>query len=111
MLKRSMDEIAQCAAKEVSCLGSSLESLHDSEEDFSDQDIQISSEEEHEKKTAPNFCIGGDEDLDQDATLKRELKNPLSVFLRSRSDCKGNMTPPYLSPGITRRLQPSLESS
>ncbi len=91
MLKRSMDEIAQCAAKEVSCLGSSLESLHDSEGEIYDQDYRVS-EEEYE--TGIEF-----------QPEVRELRNPLSTFLKSHAECTGYMTPPYLSPGITRRLR------
>ena len=96
-----MDEIAQCAVKEASCLGSSLESLHDSEEEFSDHDIQIS-EEEREHPQAKRDCLEHNKEV-------RELRNPLSTFMKSSSECTGNRTPPYLSPGITRRL--SIEQS
>ena len=97
MLKRSMDEIVQCAAKEVSCLGSSVESLHNSEGEFSDQDIQISEEEERAGLSTTKFTIG-------DQHEDRELRNPL---VKSSSGCRGYATPPYLSPGVTRRLQES----
>lgn len=90
MLKSSMEQIAQCAVQEVSCLGSSLESLQDEELEFSDRElIQVSEEEsmgEHRME------------IEQD----RELKNPYTSCIEQK--CKGYDTPPYLSPGITRRV-------
>lgn len=96
MLKRSMEQISQCAAQEleVPCF-SSLESFHDSEDEmeYSDRDlIQVSEEE----------CIMDSAQDRVEPEQVRELKNPYTVF--SERQYKRCETPPYLSPGITRRV-------
>ena len=91
MLKSSMEKIAQCAAQEVSGLGSSLESLY-SEGEASDSELIQVSEEESELE-----CEEADSNSDD-----RELRNPYTIFLeRKRQGCK---TPPYLSPGVSKRI-------
>lgn len=97
MLKTSMEQIAQCAVQEVSCLGSSLESLHNSDEEYSDRELIQVSEEESVLDLNESTCA-----LEGVAPEDRELKNPYTVFLDRKS--KGYQTPPYLSPGITRRV-------
>lgn len=93
MLKKSMEQIAQCAVQEVSCIGSSVESLQDSEEWFSDADvIQISGEENNAE--SPEARIQPEQ--------VRELRNPFTIL--SERKRTGFETPPYLSPGITRRF-------
>lgn len=97
MLKRNMEQIAQTAVREASCLGSSLESLHDSEGDFSDREIIQVSEEEIVCEQTRLVVVETSTPAED-----RELRNPYTVFLQRK--CKGTETPPYLSPGITRRV-------
>lgn len=108
MLQKSMKEIAECAAQEVSCLGSSVESL---EEQFSDMDEDLSShsvEEEGTTVTTPQE-EEEEEGMEEDQLKQvREMRNPTLArqSLRShKSNSEGFCTPPYLSPGITRRIQ------
>ena len=95
MLQQSMDNIAQCAAKEVS-------SLSNSEEQLSDHDIitkEILTEMEQEDS--------GSQEEEEGPEETRELRHPLSSKLITHSDeseCDGVRTPPYLSPGVTRRV-------
>ena len=93
MLQKSMEEIAECVVHEVSCLGSSVESL--TSEDYSDRDITVSSEE------IPD-STGQAEDTKESA---RELRNPLSVLQKNQHYDEGYRTPPYLSPGVTRKVK------
>lgn len=131
MLMKSMEEIAQCAARESPSLGSSLESLQSSQDNLFDQDtVQVSEPEENtssepdentssapeentssvpEEKTSsapllqqhvfvPNMKNGG--------SAMRELRHPLALSRTSNhtAEQSGIRTPPYLSPGITRKL-------
>ena len=94
MLMKSIEQIAQCAAQEVSCPGSSIESLQDSEEeqDFGQDTIQVSMENlDTEDDTA---------EPDRSSMEDRELRHPLSSNIKYN----GRRTPPYLSPGLTRRV-------
>ena len=108
MLQQSMEEIAQCAAKEVSCLGSSVESLSNSEDQFSEIDNDIHEEDDTIKfKTGQESSSATEEEQENAETERtRELRHPLSKLIthghKSHSD--GLHTPPYLSPGITRRI-------
>lgn len=113
MLKTSMEQISQCAIQEVSCLGSSVESFKDSEDEDYDRDLIRVSEDEHEtslEESGAGSNSDGPED-DHGLVLEqlRELRNPLfRLPPRGSSGMGGYRTPPYLSPGITRRvLQPS----
>lgn len=106
-----MEKIAECAAKEVSCLGSSVESLSNSEE-FSDIDEDIIAEVDPiatEMELESSGTAGEEEDRYRQI---RELRNPLSkLFTHScKSGCNGIHTPPYLSPGITRRIGAGFET-
>lgn len=107
MLQKNMEEIAVCAAQEVSCLGSSIESL---EEQFSDMDEDVSHSSEDlmdiERTTAEEEEREEEEEEEQ-PKHDREMRNPLSwqSMQSHKSDCDGFRTPPYLSPGVTRRIQ------
>ena len=117
MLQKSMDEIAECAAQEVSCLGSSMGSLTNSEDQFSERDITVSGEDEDlknefEESTAATVTNSQEElemetdesnDTASEKSRSRELRDPSSkMSLYPRNE--GIRTPPYLSPGITRRV-------
>lgn len=104
MLQQSMEKIAECAAKEVSCLGSSVESLSNSDEQFSDLDDDIITEK---RVTAEIELESSGTAGEEEEERPRELRNPLSKLSTHscKSDCDGIHTPPYLSPGITRRIK------
>lgn len=98
MLQKTLEEVTRCAAQEVNIsLCSSMESLNDSEGQFSDIDINRISELSEEVSTDLENMETGEA-----TELQRELRNPLSVL--HSYNCRGVQTPPYLSPGITRKL-------
>ena len=110
MLQKTLEEVTRCAAQEVNTsLCSSIESLNDSEREFSDMDINRISElsevsTDHENMETEEVTI----EQQQQQQQQRELRNPLSVFYR---DCRGCQTPPYLSPGTTRKLLHNYKAS
>ena len=102
MLQTSMEKIAQCAAKESSSLGSSLESLEDV---FDENLLQVSGESSDESSCSPPQQVkvqwNKEEGL-RNRVLKHPLERNISIPLTT-SRRSGENTPPYLSPGITRR--------
>lgn len=103
MLQKTLEEVTKCAAQEVnsSLCSSSTKSLNESDGQFSDVDINRISELSDAE--ADVEADGADhENMEiEEAVQQRELRNPLSAF---HSNCRGYRTPPYLSPGITRKL-------
>ena len=88
MLKSSLEKIAYTAAQESPYSASSLDSLQESETEVEQCfEREISEESVHTKEN--------NED--------RELRHPFSKIRKWHTG--GCQTPPFLSPGITRRVQ------
>ena len=108
MLNSSIEKIAECAAKESSSLGSSMESLSSSDGVFEENIIQVSEEsaEEVRSNSTPLLQQFMFETIEKNDHGKRALRHPLektrSVPL-TYSRRSGENTPPYLSPGVTKR--------
>ena len=73
-----------------------MESLNS--DPYSDRDITVSCEE------ITDSTSGQAEGTKDSKEPVRELRNPLSV-LQKNQHYEGHRTPPYLSPGVTRKVK------
>ncbi len=108
MLQKSIEQIAECAAKEVSCLGSSVESLSDSECQFPDCRESTDRESTDSGEEDLGTVFEALAEMGESSRQGRELRNPLRR--ESMADFRGHRTPPYLSPGTTRRAMSCSDS-
>jgi len=107
MLQTSMEKIAQCAARESSSLGSSLESLESLEDEMFDEDaVKVSDDSSDDGISLEThhlqqfkFTAVGEENI-----RNRVLRHPHEKMRYAASSRSGENTPPYLSPGLTKRL-------
>ncbi len=110
MLQTSMEKIAQCAARESSSLGSSLESIESlNEEVFDENVVQVSDDSSDDGKNVNAPPLKQLQFLDErkeklrNRSFRHPLENTKCTALTS-SRRSGESTPPYLSPGLTKRL-------
>ncbi len=109
MLQTSMEKIAQCAARESSSLGSSLESIDSIEdEEFDENVVQVSDDSSDDGSTSFKtlnlkqfkFTVVIEENI-----RNRVLRHPHEKMRYTSSSTRsGENTPPYVSPGLTKRL-------
>ena len=111
MLQTSMEKIAQCAARESSSLVSSMESIDSSDDETFDENVvQVSEDSSDDSRSFSashlqqfNFTLEAKENL-RTRVLRHPLENTKSTPLAS-SRRSGESTPPYLSPGLTKKLK------